>query len=200
MAASLVPYDSGDSESDAGDEDVFDEEDGYKETQPPCKKVPKFVQTTVDKYFGGSGPSHAVVKAKRPRSRYYGVELFTTKDIDDSVGLEKSFKEFWNDKVQEICLSKECRSKLSTKPAVEGAVRTAWTLEKTKFLEIEADEIRTLMKRAYPLSIFHLKVKSIDDNVQRMNTILSDINTQYSLIECGEDVAVVEATIKKKTE
>ena len=54
------------------------------------------------------------------------------------------------------------------------------------------------MKRAYPLSIFHLKVKSIDDHIQRMNTILSDINTQYSLIECGEDVAVVEATIKEK--
>ena len=67
------------------------------------------------------------------------LKIYSHNEIRISKGLERIRREFWNSKAEEICKDKA----LTTWPksAMHGVIDTAWVLEKTAFLIMEANRI-----------------------------------------------------------
>ena len=63
-------------------------------------------------------------------SQYLGIHIFADEDVAESSGLDKEYKLFWNAKATELCQDKAVRHKLKDKAAIQGAINTAWTLQK----------------------------------------------------------------------
>ena len=90
-------------------------------------------------FFKGGGTSKPRTVDFTPE--YLGLKMYTSKDIDESSGFDKQYKEFWNAKASELCQDKTVRHKLKDKSAIQGAINTSWTLHKSDLLELEAEEL-----------------------------------------------------------
>ena len=82
--------------------------------------------------------------------RQFGVRVYSSAEINDAVGLEKQYREFWNAKARDICGDKKSVGKLVEKIAMHGAINSSWILHKTELLKLEADELCSLATEIYP--------------------------------------------------
>ena len=75
--------------------------------------------------------------------QYFGIHTYSSAEIDSSEGLEKAYREFWNEKALAMCNDKFARDKLSTdKVAAHGAINTSWILHKVDLLDLKAEELK----------------------------------------------------------
>lgn len=67
------------------------------------------------------------------------VKIFSEQEINKSIGMQKSYRQFWNDKAEELCSSNALKH---FKPGkIQGAINVAWSLKKTEILKEELEEI-----------------------------------------------------------
>ena len=130
------------------------------------KKLPCRVQTTVFKYFqlsssqqSSPGPSptpcaKASVDSVAMAPQAYGIHCFTEDEIRSAKDLQKTFRKFWNAKANELCASKEVRSKLQRKNAIQCAIYASWALENTSHLQLLAEGLEEDMKMKWKGSIY----------------------------------------------
>ena len=56
------------------------------------------------------------------------------------IGMQKSYRQFWNDKTEELCSSNALKN---FKPGeIQGAIIVAWSVKKTEILKEELEEIK----------------------------------------------------------
>ena len=126
-------------------------------------------QTTLDKYFGGSGPPTVPTPAAKKKCPYSGIKIYSDDEIRKSdSGLDRKFKQFWNKRIIEVSTDESCKALLPTKAAIKGAVYTDWTMEKTTLLEIEADEIKLTAAKLCPKKKNDAKLTKMAKNVSEM--------------------------------
>lgn len=114
----------------------------------PCGE--KGNQTTMYKFFQASSSSSSSSSTPKPKvivtPQIYGIHVYTPAEIEQSHGLQKSFRNFWNEKAYELCSN---NSKLIDKYAIQGAIYCSWTLHKTKLLQLEAEQLKKDMESVY---------------------------------------------------
>ena len=108
----------------------------------------KKVQTTINKYFGGGGPCTTHSPPRKKRCIQTKLLLYTDEDIVNSEGMDRRYKEFWNEKVKEM-EDVRYRLHLPTVSSLEGSIRTSWVYKKTSYIEIEADDVQAQITRLY---------------------------------------------------
>lgn len=151
------------------------------------RKCTSQVQTTLHKFFpsegekaGPSTSSQTITLA--PES--YGIHMFTEDQIDRASGLERDYLHFWNSKARELCRSKEARSKLGNKVAIQGAITASWALHKTHLLQLQAEELcneMTVVYRNHDPIVREKLLDVVQKNKQKMLDIHAEI--EYT---CGE--------------
>ena len=104
-------------------------------------------QTTLYAYFSklSSSSQGATSSSRYPRSisvtpESVGIHSYDSNSIDNSSGLDKEYKEFWNAQALELCTNKAVTQKLKTPKEIEGAINTKWTLHKTELLSLLAEK------------------------------------------------------------
>ena len=142
-----------------------------------------------------TGKSSLPYSAARARK----CKLFTDSKINASVGMVKVYREFWNNKAEEICSSQALKS---FKPGeVQGAINVAWALEKSKD---QAEEVSRDIDQQCPAHLlykFQMSKNTIDKNKTRVDTaeesfkkIQNDLTkARFTLFECKNKVEVSEA-------
>ena len=142
-----------------------------------------------------TGKSSLPYSAARARK----CKLFTDSEINASVGMVKVYREFWNNKAEEICSSQALKS---FKPGeVQGAINVAWALEKSKD---QAEEVSRDIDQQCPAHLlykFQMSKNMIDKNKTRVDTaeesfkkIQNDLTkARFALFECKNKVEVSEA-------
>ena len=79
------------------------------------------------------------------------VKIFSAKEIEESKGLQKTYRQFWNDKAEELCKISSLRT---FKPGeIQGAVNVAWTMKKTEYLKDELETIDKEINNKCPVDI-----------------------------------------------
>ena len=154
-------------------------------------------QATVHSYFQSSAGDDSAW-ATETTSVKLPVKTYTKEEIIQSEGLDKEFKKFWNEKVEEIMVSPSVKLNLSSKKAISGAIYTSWTLQKTKLLKILADELKLLGKEAYPNKADCEKnLFSVKRNLERIDDISCTLTVLLSEAENNPSEAVSDQiTIK----
>ena len=150
-------------------------------------------QLTLHNFFKGKSSASSLPKplSAKISPRDLGVHIYTTTEIENSKGLQKEFRIFWNEKALEICHSKkEIKDLKSSSAAIQGAIHVSWALHKTKLLEIKADKLRDNLRRVYQDEITLKQVLStVDKNVERLKTAHAVVTATY---ESGSSVSTAE--------
>ena len=96
------------------------------------------------------------------------------------------YSQFWNVKLREICGDKKARS-LSNK-AIVGAVTTSWYLHKVDLMQLQVDELTSLLHAEYSPGELEveLKTKSVNKNLERLVVSRQKIRGYYAAIESGK--------------
>ena len=97
--------------------------DGDQDQVPPQKKTKISHQPTL---FDMCGPSTATPRpSSTPFSaaRARNVKIFKEQEINESTGMKKLYRQFWNDKAEELCRSNALKT---FKPGeIQGAINVA---------------------------------------------------------------------------
>ena len=119
------------------------------ESEPAIKKLHpdrSFTQLGLNKFFPGPATEVHLSPVRK-----YGIKVYSKSEIcDASSDMEQKYRCFWNEKAEEICGSKATLSLLKTKQAIQGAIHSAWVIQKTEYLLLEVDhqrQIKWLKKR-----------------------------------------------------
>lgn len=149
--------------------------------QPAKRKCT--VQTTLGKYFGscnsaGSGSS-STRKTATAIPSVFGVHIYTAREIEQSEGLNKEYRKFWNMKGAEICQDKRLIPKMDD-ASVKGAINTSWLLHKCSLLEFQAKQVEEKVKLLYcnQASIDH-SLTSIKCNLERVKVAEATLEMLY---------------------
>ena len=86
--------------------------------------------------------------------------------------------------MQEICGDKKARS-LNNK-AIVGAVTTSWYLHKVDLMQLQVDELTSLLHPEYSPGEVELKTKSVNINFERLVVSRQKIRGYYAAIELGK--------------
>ena len=114
--------------------------------------------------------------------RIQGMKIYTESEIHDAGSeMEQKFRIFWNDKANEICSSKATMALLKTKQAIQGAIHSAWIIQKTDYLLVEVDHLRLVASDVYKDKVLE-KFKSIDCNAERMSKSSSLVASLYGTL------------------
>ena len=107
--------------------------------------------------------------------------MYGAKDLDDSIGIDKEYKTFWNAKAVELCEDTAVRHKLQDKAAIQGAINTSWTLHKSDLLQIQADEVAVYVGQAYADEIAQASTLStVQANKAKVTEITETLRLVYS--------------------
>lgn len=141
---------------------------------PPTKKAKISRQPTL---FDMCSPNRSTV-SPQPYSaaRARKVKIFSVREIDDSTGMQKLYRTFWNTKAEELCRS----SALKTfKPGeIQGAINVAWIIEKTEHLKNEMENVNKEINDKCPVDIlkkFQLSAKTLEKNREHIETAIASV-------------------------
>jgi len=106
--------------------------------QVPEAKKPKIFQHPT--LFDMFTPNHPTV-ASQPCSaaRAGKIKIFSATEIEESTGMQKIYREFWNAKAEELCRSSALKTFKSGE--IQGAINVAWTIRKTEYLKDEVEKV-----------------------------------------------------------
>lgn len=114
-------------------------------------------------------PVHAAARARK-------IKIFSATEIEESTGMQKIYREFWNAKAEELCRS----SALKTfKPGeIQGAINVAWTIRKTEYLKDEMETVNQEINDKCPVDVlkkFQLSGKTLKKNCERVETAFASL-------------------------
>ena len=120
------------SDGDQGDQ-------GEVQQVPPRKKAKISRQPTLFDLCAPGTSTEQPPPSRFSAARARKVKIFSQQEIDESVGMQKSYRQFWNDKAEELCSSNALKN---FKPGeIQGAINVAWTLKKTEILKEDLKEV-----------------------------------------------------------
>lgn len=147
------------------------------EQVPPSKKAKISRQPTlVEMYF----PSRLTATSSPPQPysavKARNIKIFSAREIAQSSGMQKSYREFWNNKAEELCST----SVLKTfKPGeIQGAINVAWTIKKTDFLRDQMEEVNKQVISKCPVDLlkkFQLSSTTLEKNTKRVEEAVSSL-------------------------
>lgn len=163
--------------------------DGDEDHEGPgagAMKHSRLAQSTMFKYFkpqkqGES--SHSKTIQVTPAT--CGIKIYSTTEIESASGLKKEYFKFWNVKAAELCQSKDVTSKFhNNKRAIMGAINCSWTLERTKLISLQAEELIETAEKVYADEVKreHL-ITSVRSNLTRMQAAHASL-MQSNLLMC----------------
>lgn len=136
---------------------------------PPTKKAKVSRQPTLMDMFSPNRLSVSSEPYSAARARK--VKIFSSKEIEDSKRLQKTYRQFWNNKAEELYKISALRT---FKPGeIQGAVNVAWTIKKTEYLKDELEENDKEINDKCPVDIlrkFQLSAKTLEKNRERVET------------------------------
>ena len=153
-------------------------------------KRSRLEQSTMYKYFepqkqGES--SHSKTVKVTPVT--CGIKVYSTTEIDSASGLKKEYFKFWNVKAAELCKNKDVTLKFhNNKRAIMGAINCSWTLERTKLISLQAEELIETAEKVYADEVKreHLltsvrsnltRVQEAHASLMQSNLLMSDSST-----------------------
>ena len=107
----------------------------------PIKKAKISRQPTLVEMYHSTNRSTATSSPPQPYSaaKARNIKIFSDREIAESSGMTRMYREFWNNKAEELC----CSNVLKTfKPGeIQGAINVAWTIKKTDLLKEQMEEV-----------------------------------------------------------
>ena len=137
---------------------------------------------------------------KLPKSDPYSaakarnIRIYKESEINESTGLVQVYRKFWNAKAEEICSSHSLRSFKAGE--IQGAINVAWTLEKTRHLKQEVQEVNMEIGQQCSHAVvkkIQSSVKTIEKNTQRVE------NAHESLSNTHKELADARFELFKST-
>ena len=157
------------------------------------QKRPCASQASLFKYYqpATSGEQSEVRPSSVVTPEYYGINLYTAAEISSANGLQKQFRNFWNEKARELCADRSVRAKLHNKTAIQGAICASWTLHKTHLLQLQVEEVEALAKKVHP-----------DDAVRAhfLTPVTSNLNRILKAYACANATSASIASLTNTTE
>ncbi len=140
-----------------------------QDDEPYKKKAKVSRQPTLMDMFSPNRLSVSSEPYSAARARK--VKIFSAEEIEDSQGLKKTYRQFWNNKAEELCKISALRT---FKPGeIQGAINVAWIIKKTEYLKDELEEIDKKINDKCPVDIlrkFQLSAKTLEKNRERVET------------------------------
>ena len=104
------------------------------------------------------------------------IKIFSATEIEESTGIQKIYREFWNAKAEELYRS----SALKTfKPGeIQEAINVAWTIRKTEYLKDEMETVNQEINDKCPVDVlkkFQLSGKTLKKNRERVETAFASL-------------------------
>ncbi len=111
------------------------------------------------------------------------MKIFKEQEINESTGMKKSYRLFWNDKAEELCRSNALKT---FKPEeIQGAINVAWSLKKTEILKDQIEEVSEEIASKCStdeLKKFQLAKKTAEKKTKRVDAAVSALRkTQEDL-------------------
>lgn len=152
--------------------------DGDQDQVPPQKKTKISHQPTL---FDMCRPSTATPRpSSTPFSaaRAQNVKIFKEQEINESTGMKKLYRQFWNDKAEELCRSNALKT---FKPGeIQGAINVAWSLKKTDILKDQIEEVNKEIASKCSTDVlkkFQMTKKTAEKNTERVDAAVSALRT-----------------------
>ena len=171
------------------------------ESEPAIKKLHpdrSFTQLGLNKFFPGPATEVHLSPVRK-----YGIKVYSKSEIcDASSDMEQKYRCFWNEKAEEICGSKATLSLLKTKQAIQGAIHSAWVIQKTEYLLLEVDHLRQMAQEAFGEKVC-AKFKTVDSNAEKTSKSNAAISSLYNSLHPGSSYAEriqVGETVHKEME
>ena len=164
--------------------------DGDQDQVPPRKKVRVSRQPTL---FDMCAPTTSS-PGPQPTSPYSAararkVKIYSKQEVDECIGMKKSYRQFWNDKAEELCRSNALKT---FKPGeIQGAINVAWSLKKTDILKDQIEEVNKEIASKCSTDIqkkFQTSKKTVEKNTERVNAAVSALReTQENLTTARQE-------------
>ena len=172
----------GNEPSESKDGDPGDQDKVHDQQVPPRKKGKISRQPTLFDLCVPRASTQKPTPSPFSAARTRKVKIFSEQEIDESIGMQKSYRQFWNDKAEELCSSNALKN---FKPGeIQGAVNVAWSLKKTEILK-ELEEINmeiTTQCTGSALKKIQMSKSTVEKNTTRVNAAVSAIKeTQKKL-------------------
>ena len=158
--------------------------DGDQDQVPPRKKVRVSRKPTL---FDMGAPTTSS-PGPQPTSPYSAararrVKIYSKQEVDECIGMKKSYRQFWNDKAEELCRNNALKT---FKPGeIQGAINVAWSLKKTDILKDQIEEVKKEIASKCSTDIlkkFQTSKKTVEKNAERVDAAASALReTQENL-------------------
>ena len=126
------------------------------------------------------------------------MKIFSEQEVNESIGMQKSYRQFWNDKAEELCRSNALKT---FKPGeIQGAINVAWSLKKTDILKDQIEEVNKEIASKCStdeLKKFQMSKKTAEKNTERVDAAVSALRkTQENLTTARQEL--VDGTNKSE--
>ena len=162
---------------------------------PESVKKPRIVQSTLGRYLTGSSASTSSTKATTVLPQDFGIHVYTTQEIEQSKGLIKEYRKFWNAKSIEYCKDKRVTSKMDG-AAIKGAINTSWLLQKSMLLEFQSQQIEERAQTVYSKSSIDHVLAPIKRNLDRVKIAKVTMDMLYE--ELSQLTSTQDKSAKEK--
>ena len=106
------------------------------------------------------------------------MKIFKEQEINESTGMKKLYRQFWNDKAEELCRSNALKT---FKPGeIQGAINVAWSLKKTDILKDQIEEVNKEIASKCSTDVlkkFQMTKKTAEKNTERVDAAVSALRT-----------------------
>ena len=175
------------------------------EASPAAKKRPCSSKCTTQSTLHMFFKNHDGDKKPKPKTieyspEFFGLHMYSEEDIHTSVGLDKTYKEFWNAKVQELCKDEKARHKLKDKAGIQGAINTIWTLHKSDLLKIQVEELTIYVSQVYDDEFAMINyLSSVEANKEKVMELTESLRLLYvdATDESGPEVSDILKELRK---
>ena len=136
---------------------------------PPPKKSKISQQPTLFDLLSPGRSMDKKPKVPYSAARARKIKIYSHAEIENSSGMTKVYREFWNAKGEELCRSSALNS--FKRGEIHGAINVSWTLEKSKLIKDEVNKIKNEIKQECPdhlLKKFKLSRITLDKNITRV--------------------------------
>ena len=165
-------------EPDAQDVPSTSQDTRQDSEQIPLKKKARisWQPTLVEMY----SPNRSTATSSPPQpysaAKARNIKIFSAREIAESSGMTKTYREFWNNKVEELCCTNVLKS---FKPGeIQGAINVAWTIKKTDLLKEQMEEVNKEIVSKCPVDLmkkFQLSKATLTKNTQRVETAATSL-------------------------
>ena len=141
---------------------------------PPKKKARISRQPTLVEMYS---PNRSTATSSPPQpysaAKARNIKIFSAREIAESSGMTKTYREFWNNKAEELCCTNVLKS---FKPGeIQGAINVAWTIKKTDLLKEQMEEVNKEIVSKCPVDLMKKFQLSKAKNTQRVETAATSL-------------------------